>query len=170
MKKVLLFAIIIGCIPLQMVGQDQNSSNGDSDRITVNARVVAEGIEMTTIRDMRFGKVQPGQQEISISPLRDPNAGKMVASGIPDERIRVSFLREWQLTNDQGGEPLTFSYRVAGNSIDDQNTSELLETNNRNLRFNSEGEFYFWIGGRVNISNASPGNYEGEFTIEIEYI
>lgn len=170
MKKTFLFLAAIffyGLFPFQLIAQSGNNSH--SVDINVNAQVI-ETINMTTIRDMRFGDVQPGQQEINISPVNDPNAGKMIASGTPEARIRVSFLQEWELSNDRGGESLTFFYRVAGNTSDDQSTAELLQTDNRDLYFNSDGEFYFWIGGRVDITNASPGNYEGEFTIEIEYI
>lgn len=137
--------------------------------IDVSARVV-DTIELTTIRNMSFEDIQPSQSELSISPVQDANAGKMVASGIPNARMRVQFLREWQLTNSRGGPPLTFFYQLAGNSVDEQSTAELLQTDNRNLEFNSDGEYYFWIGGTVNISEAEPGSYEGEFTIEIEYI
>lgn len=171
MKKIstLLFFLGILCI-YPSIGTAQNQDGqSKSVSINVNARVI-ESINMTTIRNMRFGQVQPGQQQVNISPIKDPTAGKMEASGIPNARIRVSFLRQWQLTNDRGGKPLTFFYRIAGNTVDDQATAELLQTDNRDLRFNSEGKFYFWIGGHVDISDASPGNYEGEFTIEIEYI
>lgn len=169
--KRLLFALTLlfmGLIPTRSSAQSGNG-NSSSVSISVNARVI-DSINLTTIRNMQFDKVQPGQKELNISPIKDPNAGKMVANGIPNARIRVSFLREWQLTNDRGGTPLYFSYRVAGNEVDDQPTAELLEPENRDLSFNSEGKFYFWIGGHVNISNASPGNYQGEFTIQIEYI
>lgn len=170
MKETFYFLTVISVLallPLQLVAQ--NGNNSHSVDIEVSARVI-DSINMTTIRDMRFGDVQPGQEEIDISPVNDPTAGKMVATGMPEARIRVSFLREWELTNDRDGESLTFFYRVAGNTADDQGTAELLQTDNRDLYFNADGEFYFWIGGRVNITNASPGTYEGEFTIEIEYI
>lgn len=167
-KKSILLLLFIGFIPFHSIAQN-GESKSSSVSINVNARVI-ESINMTTIRDMRFGKVQPGQEEIDISPLNNSNAGKMVATGRAEARISVSFIREWQLTNDRGGTPLTFFYRVSGNTVDEQSTAELLETDNRNLQFNSEGEFYFWIGGHVDITNASPGNYEGQFTIEIEYI
>lgn len=169
-KKIIYTALAIFTftfLPLQLVAQ--NGNNSHSVNIDVNARVI-ESINLTTIRDMRFGDVQPGQEEIDISPANDATAGKMVATGTPESRIRVSFLREWELVNDRGGESLTFFYRVAGNTTDDQGTAEQLQTDNRDLYFNEDGEFYFWIGGRVDITNASPGNYEGEFTIEIEYI
>ncbi|MDX1618953.1 MAG: DUF4402 domain-containing protein [Balneolaceae bacterium] len=143
------------------------------DLNNVSIRVTAEvfkTIELTTIRNIQFGEVQTGQEQIIISPILDSNAGKMVASGIPESRIRVSYLEEWELTNDSNDHTLTFYYDLAGNMVDNQNTAELLQTDNRGLQLNKDGEYYFWVGGRVDISNAQPGNYEGEFTIEIEYM
>lgn len=143
----------------------------NADRVSISVNATVEGsINLTTIRSINLGEVQPGQEQINISPIRNPNAGKMVASGIPNARIRVSFIREWQLLGSQNKETITYIYQVAGNTVEDQSTAELLETDNRNLQFNDQGRYYFWIGGTVDISNANPDNYEGEFTIEVEYL
>lgn len=147
----------------------QEGSSSDSYSIGVSARVV-QSIEMVTMRNMQFGPVQPGQNQILIDPLVDSETGKMIAMGIPNARIRVSFVRERTLTRSDGTETLTFTYEIAGNDQDDQSSAELLQTENRNLDLNGEGEYYFWIGGQVNIEDAKPGNYNGDFTIEVEYI
>jgi len=160
---VLLPALLLPATSL-LFAQRTNSMS-----VNVTATVMND-IELTTIRNMQFGAVQPGQRNLSIDPVLDPEAGKMIATGIPNSMVRVSFIREWELTNDQNNQTLTFSYQVAGNSEDNQNTAELLRTDNRGLTFNEDGEYYFWIGGSVTVTNAVPGNYEGEFTIEIEYM
>ena len=144
-------------------------SSSDSFSIGVSARVV-KSIEMVTLRDMQFGPLQPGQQEILIDPLLDSETGKMIAVGNPNARIRVSFIRERVLSRSNGGGTLIFTYQISGNDEDDQSSAEVLQTDNRDLDLNDEGEYYFWIGGQVNIENARPGNYEGDFTIEVEYI
>ncbi|HBX64927.1 MAG TPA: hypothetical protein DEG32_01730, partial [Balneolaceae bacterium] len=84
--------------------------------------------------------------------------------------FRLNYLPELELTQIQGQGTLNFTYEISGNSEENQSTSELLELDNRNIRFNNEGRYYIWVGGRVNIENAPPGNYEGDFTIEIDYI
>jgi hypothetical protein len=38
------------------------------------------------------------------------------------------------------------------------------------VQFNEKGEYYLWLGGKVDLSKARPGSYDGEFTIQIEYI
>jgi len=149
--------------------QAQEDSSSDSYSIGVSARVV-QSIEMVTMRNMQFGPLQPGQNKILIDPLLDSETGKMIATGNPNARIRVSFLRERILTRTDGTETLTFTYEIAGNDQDDQSSAELLQSDNRNLDLNEEGEYYFWIGGQVNIEDATPGNYNGDFTIEVEYI
>lgn len=125
---------------------------------------------MVTVRDIQFGPVQPGQEQINIDALQDSETGKMIANGVANANIRVSFVRERILTRTDGFETLTFTYEVSGNDQDDQSSAELLQTDNRNLELNDEGEYFFWIGGQVNIEDAKPGNYNGDFTIEVEYI
>lgn len=163
-------AIFIAIITFFLQRSDLASAqSSNSIDIRVSARVV-KSIEMVTMRNMRFGEVQPGQQQINISSINDPNTGKMAALGIPGAQIRVSFVREQQLVRTDGTGSIIFTYEIAGNDIDDQSSAELLQTDNRNLQLNNTGEYYFWIGGRVDISDAPPGNYQGDFTIEIEYI
>jgi hypothetical protein len=160
--------LILGYTPLTLIAQNNGQQSHDVS-IEVNA-MIRGSIELTTMRNMDFGKVQPGQETIDINPVQDVEAGKMVASGRGNAKIRVQYQRTWQLRSNRSDEPLTFNYRIAGSEEDNQETAELLETDNRDLNLNEEGVFYFWIGGRADITNAQPGNYEGEFTIEIEYI
>lgn len=165
--------LMFSCLVALGINPDYASAQTQGQSRSVSIRVGADvlgSIRLTTIKNMDFGTIQPGQQTVNISPVSDPEAAKMVAAGKPEARIRVSYLSQWELTNTQANSSITFTYRVAGSDIDNQETAELLETENRDLTFNSEGEYYFWIGGTADISNAQPGNYEGEFTIEIEYI
>lgn len=172
LKSLIVFIAFIyglGGVAIPAAIAQEGSSSGDSYSIGVSARVV-NTVEMITLRDMQFGPVQPGQQKISIDPLQDSETGKMIAIGKPGSRIRVSFVRERVLTSSDGSSSLIFMYEIAGNDRDDQSSAELLQTENRNFDLNSDGEYYFWIGGQVNIQNAKPGRYNGDFTIEVEYI
>ena len=119
---------------------------------------------------MRLGNMQPGQLEIYVNPVNSLNAGYMIAVGMPETEFRLNYLSERVLSQTNGNATLTFTYVLSGNSIENQSTSELLEGGNRNIRFNEEGRYYIWVGGRLNLENAQPGNYEGDFTIEIDYI
>lgn len=94
----------------------------------------------------------------------------MIAVGNPGSEFRLDFLRERQVSRIDGPGFLSFEYEIAGNIEEEQQSAELLEDDNRTLKFNSEGRYYIWVGGRVNLVNAQPGKYEGDFTIEIDYI
>ena len=149
-----------------LVAQD---NEGISAQVNVSAEVI-QSIELITVNSMRFGNTQPGQREIYVNPINSLNAGFMIAVGTPDAEFRLNYLPERELSQIDGNATLTFIYEISGNSEENQSTSELLELDNRNIRFNSEGRYYLWVGGRVNLENAAPGNYEGDFTIEIDYI
>lgn len=162
----LSFLGILLAMPLtKAAAQDTNPKVS----IDVSTQVIST-IEMITIQSMDLTNAEQQNNIIRINPQQSANAGKMVAIGTPNSDIRISYLRQRELTRQQGNETLQFRYRVAGNSKDDQSTAEILNHENRDFAFNEEGRFYLWIGGSVDISTASPGNYQGEFTLDIEYI
>lgn len=137
--------------------------------ISVSASV-GGAIEMFTIQTMDFEEIERNENIISVNPIESARAGKMIARGAPNTEFRIDFLREQELTNTIGAGTLVFNYSIAGNSVDEQETAELLDQEMRDLQFNEDGEFFIWVGGNTNISEAEPGRYEGEFTLEIEYI
>lgn len=137
--------------------------------IDVSAQVISS-IEMITIQSMQLNGAETENNRIQINPQASANAGKMIAIGTPNSDIRISFLQQRELTRRNGSESLIFNYQLAGNAQDDQATAEILDSENRDFQFNSEGRFYIWVGGNVDISTATPGNYQGEFTLEIDYI
>jgi len=158
-------------LPLILGAQNQEGT-GTSISISASATVVGGDIELITISDMGVldaSRLQEGM-EVYINPIFDAEAGIMRASGTPNAELRVSYLADMEVTRREGPGSLFFTYEVSGSPGDNQRESELLTETERELRFNNEGVFYFWIGGRVDLSNAQPGNYDGEFTIEIEYM
>ena len=156
--------------------QAQNGNNNDDEvtaTISVSATVQVAStmeVEMVTLRDMVLDHQVRQQNLISINPVNDSQSGKMRAEGRPNAEVRISFLQQRELTRVGGNETLTFYYRVAGNDLDDQPSSEILDLENRDFELNDDGEYYFWIGGQVDITDAVAGAYDGEFTVEIEYL
>ncbi len=140
-----------------------------STKLSVDANVV-QTIELITVNSMQIGDLQPGQQEIYISPVQSGLAGFMIAVGTPGAEFQLNYFNERELTRIEGEGSIKFTYEISGNSSDDQVNSELLQNDNRSIRFNIEGEYFFWVGGRVDLTNAVPGSYIGDFTIEIDYI
>lgn len=163
---IITFLFILAGTP---VYAQSSAENAVSANIQIDASVIPS-IELITVNSMTFGNLQPGQREIYINPVSSLNAGFMIAVGMPDSEFRLNYLPERELTQTDGNATLTFTYEISGNTVENQSTSELLEVDNRNIRFNEEGRYYIWVGGRVNLENAEPGNYEGDFTIEIDYI
>ncbi len=171
MHKTTFILFLLLLIPVMLPAQNQNDT-GTSVNITASATVVSNGIEMVTISDMgilQASQLQDGD-EILINPIFDSEAGIMRASGEPNAEIRVSFLSEMEVARREGPGIIFFEYDVSGYPGDNQQASELLDLLEREVRFNEEGIFYFWIGGTIDLSEALPGNYDGEFTIEIEYM
>lgn len=166
MTRIAYVLTLFFVLSVPALAQEINSFSG---RVIVSAKVI-QSIELITINTMTFGNTQPGQKEIVVNPVTDPNAGYMIANGTPNTEFRLDYLPVRNLTNTDGVSFLTFEYLISANDIEDQASSELLEDENRTIKFNSNGIYHIWVGGRVNLENARPGNYEGDFTIEIEYI
>lgn len=164
MYKKALGLFIVSLLPIIGAAQDQQN-------VTINVSATVAGtVEMITINTVDFDEIEQEGSEVRVDPIFGERAGKMIARGTPNAEFRVDYIRERELINQNGDGVIFFSYEVAGNDIDDQETSELLDQDIRDLQFNDDGEFYFWVGGSVDLSDINPGNYQGEFTIEIEYI
>ena len=159
----ILLLLAVVCAPRNASGQAEEIS------VQVSARVISS-VELLTLKSIQLSGADAIDNVVRIDPVTSPNAGKMVAFGTPNSDIRISYQQTLELTHTQGAETLTFTYQVAGNRQEDQGTAERLDIDNRDFSFNEKGEFFLWIGGTVNISTATPGNYQGEFTLEIDYI
>jgi hypothetical protein len=151
------------------VAQNVTNIQGNSVQITVSATIQGS-IELITIQTLDFHNNSEARTLIEMNPVTNPNAGKMVARGTPGAEFRLNYLKTRELTNTSGLGVIFFEYDISANNIDEQETSELLDQEGRPLTFNENGEFFIWVGGSVDLSSAQPGSYEGEFTIEIEYI
>ena len=163
MRYTFFFLLLFPCLAYSQ------ESNQLSAEVSIQANVI-QTIELITVNSMTFGNTQPGQEIIYVNPVNDLNAGFMIANGTPDAEFRLDYELDRQLNRIEGEGSLNFRYELSGNSIEDQTSSEIIDYEDRNLRFNNQGTFYIWVGGEVNLTNAQPGNYEGDFTIEIDYI
>tara|TARA_R110000868_G_scaffold304437_10_gene565153 strand:- start:27245 stop:27745 length:501 start_codon:yes stop_codon:yes gene_type:complete len=161
-------AILLFLFTHSFIANAQINENIDAN-IIITANVI-QSIELITVNSISFGNAQPGQSTIYINPLSDINAGYMIAVGTPDVEFRLDYEPVKTLSRIDGPGSLSFQYEISANDIEDQSSSEVMDLENRSVRFNTEGRYYFWVGGRVNLTNAQPGNYEGDFTIEIDYI
>jgi hypothetical protein len=165
--KVIIFAVLAFALNIHSTFAQVNEPQSVS--ISVSAQV-SSATELFTLQTVDFRYEDVEFNVLSIDPISNPSAGKMVARGMPESGMRISFLQNRELVNVNTNHVIFFEYFVAGNDLDEQESSELINPDNRDLTFNEDGEFYIWVGGRVDLSTAQPGSYEGEFNIEIEYI
>lgn len=169
MQKHITLFIFVLCAVFTAQDLYAQNANSISAEINVSANVI-QSIELITVNSMTFGDIRSGQEEIYINPINNLNAGFMIAVGTPGAQFRLTYLKQRQLINSNGNGNLTFVYELSGNEIEEQATSDILESDNKSLIFNNEGRYFIWVGGRVDLRNARPGNYSGDFTIEIDYI
>ena len=164
MIKRLLILLLLSCLPALALAQDNGA-------VSINVTAVVNGVvETITIQTIDFQGIEREGSLINIDPVTSPRAGKMIARGAPNADFQIDYIRQRELTNTDGTGVLMFNYQISGNTIDEQDTSEVLDQEIRDLTFNADGEYFIWVGGLVDVSEAQPGSYEGEFTIEIEYI
>lgn len=138
-------------------------------KIRVTATVKGS-IELTTLESVDFRYAERNGSVLSVDPLVSSGSGKMVAKGTAGSLFRLDYLRQRELTNTESNSTLLLTYKVSGSNTDEQMSAELLEPEMRGLTFSNDGEYYLWIGGYVNMQEAVPGSYQGQFTIEIEYL
>lgn len=145
------------------------AQSGIPASISVSATVQGGTVELITLQPMDLLGAEAVQNQVEVNPVTSERAGKMVAIGNPGASFRMNFERVRELVNTERTGMIFIEYEVSGNPEDEQESSEIYQEETRELEFSQQGEFYIWIGGRVDLSEAAPGNYEGEFTLEIEY-
>ncbi len=148
------------------VAQDQSSVS-----ITATATVIkSPGIEMVTMKNMEIMMDLAVDGKIWIDPRESAQTGILLLKGSPFESFHLTYQPEVLLTNNRGYGELSFFYEVLGYPGDNQMAAEKLDAVERILQFNEDGEYYVWVGGRVDVSEAFAGSYSGEFIIEIEIL
>jgi len=158
---------IISTLPLITLAQDEQELRSAMVHVNVSATVI-ESIEMLTLSDFNIGPVQPSQREIVIDPGQDAGAALLMFSGSPEREIRLTYTPQVQLTKPDAPS-LTAYYSLQGYTENEQGSSVPLEENPATVSLSDEGEYYVWIGVRLNIEQATSGAYDGDCAIEVEY-
>lgn len=163
--------LVLMFLPLVLLTGSGYSQDGSSVSIKAMATVIDHAaIEMVTLSDLVIDEAEAVDGVVYISARSNPQAGNMLVKGRPDAQVRVSYMSEVLLKNLSGAGSLKMQYEVFGFPADNQQASERIDNAERPMRFNGQGQFYLWLGGRVDMNQAQPGQYTGEFTIEFEYI
>lgn len=132
--------------------------------------VEATGIQLTPLQDLVIDESFAKDGILSIAPQTDENAGKMLVTGKASSSIRLSYISEMVLSGTDGNGSLVCKLILSGHRTDNQRASLLLDQVEKVVQFSDRGEYFLWLGGTIDLSKAGPGEYDGDFTVQIEYI
>lgn len=139
--------------------------------VSVSATLLNDApLELTTINNLVISGDYGQSKKVYISPVTSAEAGLMKASGRPGSQARITFIMDEIIQNHEGNSAITVRYEMSGNKERIQRSSRLFDTGETTITFGSDGVYYLWLGCSLNTGNAGPGNYQGQFTLEIEYI
>lgn len=158
------FIIVLLAVGSAVLGQQKNSPQD----INISATVV-EQIEVITLSDIDAGIVLPGQEEKLISPITDDGAGVLRLEGQGNSSIQVSYSKQVTMTNLSTNQPLLMNYLLSGGPENNQSASALFTSNPATVVLNTEGVYFIWIGVRFSLENLVPGQYDGDFIVEVDY-
>jgi len=162
-------------------GVQAQSSESDSRSAVINVSGVVvqptdtEAILLEAVYSPSFIRKQFDERELSVDPIADEaggpgGAGLVIAQGLPNRAFRVSVPRITSMTNSETKSNLDVRIVVSHNSAPEQSSSDYLRQAADDFTLNDDGEYYFWIGGSIDISDVEEGAYEGQFLVELEYL
>lgn len=139
--------------------------------IKVNASVPdMSEIDIIVVNSLVIDDTKSVNGKLDIKPNQDAEAGMIRIKGSPRARFSIIFLDYMELGHSNGEGSLRFKFKVSGFPKDNQQASQLMDPLIRELNFSESGEYFLWIGGEMNFEGILPGNYEGIFAFEIEYL
>jgi hypothetical protein len=111
-----------------------------------------------------------GESEISVDPVRSPDAGLMKISGAAARVVRISFIPSETIYSDQNDSgKVEVKYRVSGSPDENQNASIVFEMPNSVVTLHETSGYYFlWIGGYFNLNYAQTGRYKSQFILTVD--
>lgn len=113
----------------------------------------------------------PEQQIIVIDPVTSVGvAGYMIVRGSAGYSFNFQVPKTMRLVNSNDGSSFEITISLSYSMIEDQASSTLLREQMADLTLNDSGQLYFWIGGIMDISTLTSGEYTGELIFEISYL
>lgn len=142
-----------------------------SIQISVSATVVADSpVEIITISNIRLDVADMVENEIYISPLSNPNAGLFQIKGQANSDVRIKYQKQETIVSDDNTGSIAIAYELSVYPENIQTASYAFTSEEEVIQFGETGIYFIWVGGRINLANATSGAYSGQFSIEIEYI
>lgn len=148
---------------------DPLSAQNKADvKLNISATVV-DYLEMITLANIDVGTVIPSEDILKLDPRTDQGAGLIKVEGRQNSSIQVAYSNRVEMVNIATNTPLTVMYTVSGNQGNSQSASEIFTTNPETAFLSSTGEYYLWIGCSFSLLDLVPGQYDGDFVIEVDY-
>lgn len=176
-RMILLVCTIIGMsdslFAQQTTGPEKTSS------INVTGKVVSvldgQAILIEAISDPSFQQENIDDTQVVVDPITDDaggmgGAGYLVAKGEPNRVFQVTIPDVITLINAETNNTFDVQVNVSHNSSTEQSSSDYVRDNLSEFILNDEGEYYFWLGGIINVADVEEGAYEGSFMLELENI
>jgi hypothetical protein len=158
-------------ISLATVVANSQVSPGKSISINVSASLVSDSpVDLMTLNDLIISTDINSEKEIYISPISNPDAGLLRARCRPNSQARMTYLINEVVHDVNGADIISLVYEMSAWPTRVQRASTLINNGEFILNFGSDGLYYLWLGVRVKMDKSMPGEYTGQFTVEIEYI
>lgn len=133
--------------------------------------IVLEELTSELIQNPIFIPDSPEQQTIVVDPVTGGgSAGFMVVRGTPGSTFTFQLPNAMRLVNSSDGSSFEIEISLSYNDLQDQSSSQLLREQMAEFSLNESGEMYFWIGGTMDVSSLTSGEYSGELIFELEYL
>jgi hypothetical protein len=158
-------SVIMGSISL---GQSLSTQRTVAT-ITASANVLGN-VDLIVMKDLEFDINSLSANDLIVNPQNNPYSGEIKIVGNPNSVVRVTYERQAILRHENGASQLYFTYNFSGGPSVIQSESNLLTQNNQ-IQLSDQGVYYLWVGGRLTgIENITPGNYDMQLSLELEYI
>lgn len=175
---------LISTLTIVMLGAtsslaQNNSWDNKSSSIRVTGSVVAalggRSILIETIYNPSFQTENIDDNQIIVDPISDEagsagGAGLMVAKGEPRSEFQVVMPDEITLINSETNCAVKVNVDISHNVQMEQSSSDYVRNSITSFTLNETGEYYFWLGGSIDITNLEEGPYKGNFLLEVEYL
>jgi len=171
--KLLLVIVLFSLgITAQIYAQvSQSNVSSIQVRGSVINPIVLEELTSELIQNPIFIPDSPEQQIIVVDPVTGGrSAGFMVVRGTPGSTFTFQVPNSMRLINSSDGSSYEIEISLSHNDLQDQSSSELLREQMAEFSLNESGELYFWIGGIMDVSSLTSGEYSGELIFELEYL
>jgi hypothetical protein len=175
MSKYIIFSgfLMVFCCFDMIQAQEVEAENTASIQVRGSVINTVEMEELTSelIQNPVFIPDSPEQQTIVIDPVTSVGvAGYMIVRGSAGYSFNFQVPKTMRLINGDDGSSFEITISLSYNSAEDQASSTLLREQMADLTLNDSGQLYFWIGGIMDLSALSSGEYTGELIFEISYI